>query len=262
MVNNSMSVPKRRCRRKAILLFLLSYLFFLLVTLPASLVLTQLPLPQSISLMNIRGTLWQGEIGELHWQDLSLRQVHWNILFSRLWLGMPSVAVSIHDPDTLVANADIGWRGSWQINELALSIPATALQQQLPYPLPAQVEGTLHLNIGQLRFDTAQCLALADAKAEWQSASLQTPAGELPLNSVHASLHCPRHDTLELNANQQSAALQSQLTLRLNSAGTYQLQTTLTPGGELSDDIRASLEWLGTKDDLGRIRIKNDGRWY
>lgn len=257
-------IPHRRI--KVISLFLLSYLIFLLATLPANQILPRLRLPDGIRINDIYGSLWQGEIGELHWQSLSLHHVRWNVQFRRLWQAMPTVEVSIHDPDMLEADATIGWRGIWQIDDFRLNLPATSLQQHLLHPLirpfPAQIGGTIQVKAKQLRFDTNQCLTLSDANAEWQQASLLTPAGALQLDAVHASLRCPQHDSLEIKADQQSAALQSQLTLHLLLTGQYQLQATLTPGDELPNDLRSSLEWFGSKDNLGRIRIKNNGSWY
>ena len=87
-----------------------------------------------------------------------------------------------------------------------------------------------------------------------------TPAGELVLGNPQAELSC-RNNELEINIRQDSAALRSQAQLQLNMQGLYKLQATLYPGNELPADLRTSLNWLGTSDSEGAIRIKNEGRW-
>ena len=241
------------------LLFLLCYLFFLLATLPAAQLLPRLPLPAGMQLYNISGTLWQGRIGQLSWQKRTVQNVHWEVLFSRLWLAMPTVRLSLQDPETAIASATVGWRGKWQIDDLMLQAPVGRLQQQLPYPLPAEASGTLHLDIRQLSISEQQCLTL-EGQAEWRQAALQTPAGELLLNTPQAELSCKNND-LEITVRQDSAALRSQSQLQLSLQGQYRLQAALYPGSELPPGLRAALDWLGTPDNSGAIRVKNEGRW-
>lgn len=254
-----MTIKKLSPRLTLLLLFLFCYLLFLLATFPAAQLLPRLPLPAGMQLHNISGTVWQGQIGELRWQKRALHDVQWEVLFSRLWLGMPTVKLSLQDPEIAIASATVGWRGDWKINDLTLKTPASVLQQQIPYPLPAEASGTLQLNISHLSFNNKQCLAL-EGQAEWLQAQLLTPAGELVLGNPQAKLSC-RNNELEINIRQDSAALRSQAQLQLNMQGLYKLQATLYPGNELPADLRTSLNWLGTSDSEGAIRIKNEGRW-
>lgn len=254
-----MNIKNLFSRLQLPLLFLLCYLLFLLATLPAVQVLPRLSWPAGIQLHDISGTLWQGRIGQLNWQKRTLQNVHWEVLFSRLWLGMPTVRLSLQDPDMAIASATVGWRGKWQIDDLMLQAQVSVLQQQLPYPLPAEASGTLHLNIDQLSISEQQCLALK-GQAEWRQAALQTPAGELLLNTPQAELGC-RNNDLEITVRQDSAALRSQSQLQLSLQGQYQIQASLYPGSELPPGLRAALDWLGTPDSSGAIRVNNQGRW-
>ena len=241
------------------LLFLVCYLLFLVATFPAAQLLPRLPLPAGMQLHDIRGTIWQGRIGQLSWQRRAFHNVQWEVLFSRLWLGMPTVRLSLQDPETAMASATVGWRGKWQIDDLMLQAPLSILQQQLPYPLPAEASGTLHLNIDQLSIRDQQCLAL-EGLADWRQAALQTPAGELALNNPQAKLSC-QNNKLEIAVRQDSPALRSQAQLQLSWQGQYQIQASLYPGNEFPPGLRAALDWLGRPDSSGAIRIKNEGRW-
>lgn len=241
------------------LLFLLSYLLFLLASLPAAQILPRLPLPAGLQLREINGTLWQGRIGEVSWQNYRLHDLQWEVLFSRLWLAMPALKLSLQDPDTAIATGIVGWRGAWQLSDWQVKTSASTVQNWLAIPLPADVSGALQLNIKQLIVNRTECQILA-GQLHWQQAVLQTPAGELSLGSPSAELSC-QETAFDANIRQDSAALHSQAALQLNMQGRYKLQATLQPTAEFPANLRPALDWLGTSVQNGAIQVKHEGNW-
>jgi general secretion pathway protein N len=252
---------KNRLLRQPLLLlvFLLGYVVFLCASLPAAQVLSRLPLPAGLQLYDISGSLWQGRIGELRWQKYRLQNLRWEVLFSRLWLALPTIHLSLQDPDTAIAAGRIGWRGKWYFNEWQIKTSAADVQDWIAFPLPVRADGALKLNIAQLVINQTECSALS-ATLNWQQARLKTPLGDLQLDNPLATLSC-KDNKIDAEIRQDSPALHTQASLQLTMKQQYKLQASLQPGAELSNDLRSSLDWLGTPDSKGIIRVKEDGHF-
>lgn len=253
-----MRIKLRLSRLLPGVLAVFSYLLFLLATLPAVYIVPRLPLPAGLKVYDIQGTLWQGQIGELQWQQHVFRHITWDVLWRRLWLGMPTVEVVLHDKENIEGHLRIGWRGDWFVNDVQLQAPVNVLQTYTPTPLPAELSGNLSLNISQLQINSYQCLSL-EGQARWSQASITTPLGAVALDSPQFTLTC-HNRSFVLNAEQSSAAIRSQTTLQLALSGRYQLQATLTAGNALPEALRSSLTLLGTSDAKGTFHIKQQGQ--
>ena len=238
-------------------LFLLGYLLFLLASLPAAQILPRLPLPAGLQLRNINGTLWQGSISEISWQKYRLHNLQWEVLFSPLWLGMPTIKLDIQDPETITATGTIGWRGKWHLNNWHIKTAANILQNWAPVPLPITAAGTIQLNIEQLIVDHQTCQTLT-GQLNWQQALINTPSGALVLGNSIANLNCQNNE-LNAKVKQDSASLHTQASLQLNLQGQYKLQATLRPDTELPDGLHSALSWLGSADNNGNILTKQEG---
>lgn len=245
------------CRPRLLLLFCFSYLLFLLAAMPAAQILPRLPLPAGLQLQNINGTLWQGRIGNISWQKYRLHNLQWEVVFSRLWLAMPTIKFSLQDPETAIANGTVSWRGDWSLNNWQVKTSAQTIQRWLSMPLPIDASGELTLNIDQLTFNSLECQTLT-GQLNWQQALLQTPVGELTLGNPVAALSC-RNKAFEIKTQQDSVSLHSETALQLNMQGKYKLQASLQPKAALSDSLRSSLSWLGSVDNKGIIQTRYDG---
>ena len=238
-------------------LFLLGYLLFLLVSLPAAQILPRLPLPAGLQLRNINGTLWQGSISEVSWQKYRLHNLQWEVLFSQLWLGMPTIKLDIQDPETITATGTIGWRAKWHLRDWHIKTAANTLQNWAPVPLPIHATGAIQLNIEQLVIDHQACQTLT-GQLNWQQALINTPSGALVLGNPIANLNC-QNNAFTAAIKQDSAALHSQVSVQLDLQGQYKLQATLRPDSELPDGLHSALGWLGSPDNNGNILTKQEG---
>nr|WP_321271989.1 type II secretion system protein N [uncultured Tolumonas sp.] len=235
-------------------LFLLGYLLFLLASLPAAQILPRLPLPAGLQLRNINGTLWQGSISDVSWQKYRLHNLQWEVLFSHLGLGMPTIKLDIQDP---TATGTIGWRGKWHLSNWHIKTAANTLQSWAPVPLPINAAGAIQLNIEQLVVDHQACQTLT-GQLNWQQALINTPSGALVLGNPIANLNCQNNE-LNAEVKQDSASLHTQASLQFTLQGQYKLQATLRPDTELPDGLHSALSWLGSPDNNGNILTKQEG---
>lgn len=238
-------------------LFLFSYLFFLLALMPASVVVTRLPLPKSLQLNAVQGTLWQGEVGEVRWQQQILHHVRWQVEWSRLLVGMPALHLTLNDPQSLTGETTVGWRGDLFVEDLSLHAPVSMISSLLPTPVPIGLTGDASLSIRQLKINPQHCAQLQGALS-WQPAKLSTPLGDILLGSPKASLTC-NGDTITAEVTQAADMLSSQSTVNMTLQGHYQLQSTLTAGQHLPENIRSSLNLLGKDMGNGVYKVNEQG---
>ncbi|MEW6691261.1 MAG: type II secretion system protein N [Pseudomonadota bacterium] len=161
------------------LLALLSYLLFLLLTLPAQRVAAWSGAP----LTEVRGSLWAGS-GTLTLQGENLRNLQWRLHPVWPWQGaLGAVIAAEHQGWQAAGELRLGWNGTLRMNDVTLSGPLNApfLARRLPLPLTgqarlhipradwrgglAEAEGVI-LEVFKPRIMLGEALALGDLAAE------------------------------------------------------------------------------------------------
>ncbi|WP_025673932.1 type II secretion system protein N [Salinivibrio socompensis] len=75
---------------------------------PASL-LRLAPLPDAVRIGAIDGTVWQGEIAQIRWQDYTLGPIQWDVQWHRLVTGATlEAAVKVRSPEGLRGKGSLG----------------------------------------------------------------------------------------------------------------------------------------------------------
>ncbi len=161
------------------LLALLSYLLFLLLTLPAQRVAAWSGAP----LTEVRGSLWAGS-GTLTLQGENLRNLQWRLHPVWPWQGaLGAVIAAEHQGWQAAGELRLGWNGTLRVNDVTLSGPLDSplLARHLPLPITgqarlhipradwrgglAEAEGVI-LEVFKPRIMLGEALALGDLAAE------------------------------------------------------------------------------------------------
>lgn len=242
-----------------LLLALGLYLSFLVAELPAARLLGWLSLPPGLSLGDVSGTLWQGQVARVGWRGRQLRALSWHVSAGSLLLGRPTVQLTFTDADGLTGQAELGWLGHWRIRALDLQAPAEALLAAVPQPWPVTAGGRVRLQIDEGEFEPAGCRSLV-GELRWSEARLATPLGELALVEAVAQLGCEQ-GRLQAELRQASPQLSLQGHAELNGQGQYRFRGTLVPGAGLPPQLASGLEQLGPRDSQGQIRLSAEGRF-
>lgn len=237
------------------------YLWFMVIKLPASLILRWAPLPANIKPALVTGTMWNGEIHDAQWNKLTLSQLTWTFKPSYLLIGMPAFHWSMFNNDGLRASGIAGWRWGWHLSKIEARLPAELLQQTI-WPASAHqisVAGILHIAVDTLALDNNQCdgngqITLNPGQIQMDNASLQVN---------DATLHFACQDNqLDWSLSQQSSALTTKLQGRLDLQGNYSIHGELQPGTTLPANFAAVLPWLGVKNKKNNYYyIDKQGLW-
>ncbi|ASI24669.1 TPA: GspN family type II secretion system protein ExeN [Aeromonas salmonicida] len=242
-------------------LFLVAYLGFLLVKLPATLVVRHLPLlPNLVQLEGVSGTLWSGQVARLQYASESLTQLRWELNGWSLLRFAPEVFLRFGDRSGLNGQGVVGWNGAAFGRDITLNVPAPWVLDRVPMrlPFPLTVAGQLQLKVDQFAQGNPWCDNLY-GNLYWYGADADTSAGKLPLGDPEIKLTCI-DSRLVAELKQSSEAVQVMGKLELQANRQYLFQGSLKPGPELPEEMKQGLPFLGQPDGQGRFPLRYQGR--
>lgn len=244
-------------KNKLIVIGVACYLVFTLLLTPASWWLKLAPLPPSLQLGAVTGTLWQGEVAALRYQQLQFGSLHWQLngwqlLTGKLQFALQSGSARQPSQPYLKGTASYGFSGATVQNSL-LKLPVTQVLPLLPLPLPVAATGELVLDVTAYRQGQPWCKAL-EGNASWQDARLQTPTGTwLELQSLFGELRCD-YGTVVLTTDGNNL-LGMDIKAVLN-AEQLLVNGTLKPDAAMPKEVHQAMQFLGRPDAQGRYPIR------
>ncbi|HEY9040971.1 MAG TPA: type II secretion system protein N, partial [Rheinheimera sp.] len=152
-------------KAKLIIIGVISYLLFTLFLTPASWWFKLVPLPAQVQLGGISGTLWQGNIAGVQYQNLQLTDVQWRMNGWQLFTGKLQFALqsgSAKNPQQpyFKGTASYGFNGA-ALTDGLVKLPVAQLIPMLPLPLPVQASGELVLDIPSFQQGQPRCKLLS-----------------------------------------------------------------------------------------------------
>lgn len=134
-------------RRLLVALGIVAFLAFLVVTLPAQLLLGQLD-RFAVKATGVSGSIWKGQAADLRVQAVDLGQLTWDLHVLEVFTGRLSAGVTLKQGDAF-ANGDVAatLRGRVELRGLTASWPLAALSGG---GVPAGWNGTVNLRLDAL----------------------------------------------------------------------------------------------------------------
>lgn len=241
--------------------FVVVFITSALVNLPAQFVFQQLPLPLSLQLIGVQGTIWQGSAEQVRWQARKLGDVSWQLKPSALLAANVEADVRFGRGSELSlrgkGTVGYGFSGLYAENTI-VSMPAEVAFAQASLPLPIEAQGQLELSINQYRYQAPFC-STAQGALVWSAASAESLLGVLALNQVMADLQCS-DNTMTVKGKQNSEQVSSEFSAQLNPNRSYQADGWFKPGAEFPQPLAQQLKWLPEPDAQGRYSFKHQGR--
>jgi len=173
------SFNKRKVRNY-LLLGVGCYLLFVLITVPASVALRYLlesnDSAQNIKLLQLRGTVWQGEAQEATFSRVKLGKLSWGLNSLGLLAGNVDLDVRIGGENTQGnGNVALGFGGKLALQDVDVRLAAEQLNG-LFSGLPVSISGNVLGKISELEIKKEQVFR-AKGRVVWQQAALQAPQG-------------------------------------------------------------------------------------
>lgn len=238
--------------------FLLSYLGFLVATLPATVLLTQASLPKNMSFSGVSGSIWQTKIEQVVVGEMVIRQVQTELNFWSLFTLSPELAVTFGG--FLFAGPEgklyvTLTQAAIEIDNLTLLLKANEIAQHLTLPLPVTAQGNVEITLDHITIDIKdnnKCIA-ADGLVEWSKAGVIALEENINLGNFNANIAC------EDGALALLLSPKNKLGLTLNTyvrqGGRVSGNGFLKPDANFPPELSSALPFLGRQDSQGRYRL-------
>ncbi|MER2492407.1 type II secretion system protein N [Catenovulum sediminis] len=237
---------------------ILFYLIFLLATIPAHLVTAQVTLPKNIELGNVSGTLWQGKVDMLRVDKILLKDVRWDVVFSRLLTAKLAVDIEFGDRRKILEpqgslTALYGASGP-ALQDVKVKMPADLIAQQIPIPFPVEAAGLVELNLNHVEQGKPVCSEL-DGRIDWRMASVNAMNSNFVYGDIAADLSCDEGAAVAI-ARGNKEILILDLKARLNTMKNYAIGGHIALGPKADTALRNAIGFLGNPDADGRYMVK------
>lgn len=238
--------------------FLMTYLGFLVATLPATILFNQISLPKNISLSGISGSVWQAKIVQVVVDEVVINQISTELSFWSLFTLSPSLPVTFGDSFLAGPEGELNITFSQEkieVDNLRLFIKANEITQQLTLPLPVTAQGDVELTLDHVAIDIAdnnKCIA-ANGLVTWSKAGVIALDESIKLGGFDAKISCEDGALALLLSPENDLGLT--LNAYVRQSGRVSGNGFLKPGAKFPQALNSALPFLGRKDSQGRYRL-------
>ncbi len=256
---------KRRYIRYGIFAFI-SYLFFLIATFPASIVVSLIAdnpqLKRQLQISAVTGTIWSGNAASVQVAGLNLGSVKWDMKILPLLLGEINSYVNFKNVADSTGNISGSGTVSFSLGgKLALDDFSAAFSVDslapLMYGMPARFSGDIRLHIDKMSLVQGQRINIK-SRIVVSNAALVSPQkiayGDI---LIQAS---PKAEGSHLVLTDQGGPLILDGSIKIKGNGVYNLNLGMGARDSASADLANGLRFLGQRDATGKYRYKMNGK--
>ncbi|WP_196221412.1 type II secretion system protein N [Sansalvadorimonas verongulae] len=230
-----------------------------LARLPASQVISQVPLPKGMVLSGVTGTAWEGQALSASWHGHNLGKVSWSLLYSKALRGRAEYRLTFGDNNFsgLHGHSQVGFGlGGWSINDLSVSMPAGLVSNIASLPVPAF--GQIEVAMNDALYSNARC-EQGQGQLHWRDGSVSFDNGPLSLGNTTATLTC-EGGAVAVIGEQNGRQVTSEFSFHLAADQSYQTQLLMKLRASFPSDLARQLRRMAKRDGQGRYQLSFGGR--
>lgn len=238
--------------------FFMTYIGFLVATLPATVLFSQISLPKNMSLSGVSGSVWQTNIEQVIAGDVVIRQIQAKLNFWSLVTLTPTLPVTFGDAFLAGPEGELDItlsQGKIEIDNLRLLLKANEIVQQLTLPLPVTAQGDVEIKLYHAVIDLEdknKCIA-ANGLVTWSKAGVVALEENIQLGHFNAEITCEEGALALLLSPENNLGVS--LNAYLHQGGSVSGNGFLKPGAKFPQVLNSTLPFLGRKDSQGRYRL-------
>jgi len=240
---------------KTILIVIALYLFFLITTLPANVVLSAINLPKNITLSSISGTIWSGKARQLHISGVALGSVNWELHPLNLIIGELSADVSIiNDQQYINTQLNLSSSGKIELEETRFLIDLSSLQP-LIYGMPFSYAGKISGYFPVSFFQKNNYVGI-NGKLSLNDILMISPQRQ-SFGDLVIDFRAEKEGATSGKIKDSGGLLNATGQLTLNKDGQLNLSMKLA-ARETGSSLEKMLSFLGKKDASGRVTFNSN----
>lgn len=240
---------------KATLIVVGLYLFFLVINLPANIVLSLFTLPDNIKFTSVTGTVWSGKVKKLNYAGIDLGSADWELHPLHLILGELNADISFVNRKQYIQSAvSLSPSGKIELEETRFLIDLSSLQP-LTYGMPFSYAGEASgyfpssyfhknnyvgingkLSLNNIQMISPQQQSFGNFSIDFRAEKEGATSGTIKDNS----------DVLELSGR-----------ILLNKKGNLNFSAKLA-ANQAGSSLERVISFLGPKDTSGRIQLNSN----
>ncbi|MDP5213273.1 type II secretion system protein N [Pseudoalteromonas tunicata] len=242
-------------------LFLVCWVFFIICLMPAYVVgtLAKPYLPAQLKLGEITGSIWQGQIAQLAFEQTHIQKLAWDITPTSLLLGQLNAKVTFgqaKDVAQLSGKGVVGYgifSGALTLNNTQVRLPLADMITALKLPLPVSVKGQLIADISQYQLGAPYCNTLAGDLLT-KDVSVQGFSGWFTVESLIGELNC-RDGAVTLNVEPDNE-LGLEIDASVQGPNQMKLAGFIKPAASMPKDVHNAVKFFGRPDEQGRYTLR------
>jgi len=236
-----------------------SYLLFLIVTVPASLVTNIINENAPVEIQGASGTIWNGKANLISINDIAhLNETEWNFLAWKIFTGHAAFQISTHfDDQKIVGEIGVSFLKQFFVNNFSAKITSEKVAELADIPL-VQLSGMITLDIEHAHWKMDE-LPLASGDITWNSATI-TVAETVSLGNLNIALNENGDHLLNADIKNQGGDIRVSGNAELVAEKNYAINIKLSPTSTASDNIAKSLSLFAQRQSNGDFLLKKTGQ--
>ena len=243
-----------RINQRIILIAVFTYLFFLIINLPANIIFNSINLPGNVKISNISGTIWTGKIQRLNISGINAGSVEWSLKPLRLLFGSLSADVAIkNDHQYIKSKISYTLLGKIVLEDTRLKIDLMSLQP-LTYGMPFSYAGNLSGHLPVSYFKKNEFISL-NGKLSLKNLEMISPQHQ-GFGNFDIDLRAEKEGMSSAHVKDNSDEIGVLGKLLFYKDGNLKLSAKLA-AKQKGSRIDNMIAFLGNKDSDGNVQINN-----
>ena len=243
-----------------IVVFFFGFIFFALLKTPAvvALNIANPYLPKDLQLGKVTGSIWQGRIMQLRFQDEQINNLNWDISGWALFTGQLKGNIKFGDPRQA---SELSGRGDFSyglfdqsiaLTDTTLRLSVERVMQRLQLPLPINAKGRVIVELGKYNSGAPYCETLTGEIAS-SNIDVQGLSGWFSIGPLSGKLSCKSGDVAVLVDPENRLGLAADATLKANMD--FKVAGFIKPEASLPKEVHDAVKFLGRADGDGRYPL-------
>jgi general secretion pathway protein N len=242
------------------LVFVVSFIVFCVAKLPAAIALdlTKSYFPKNMKLGTVIGTVWEGQLMQLQYDNEQLNNVRWNINAWQLLSGNVDANVKFGDARD---RSDISGYGRVTFNlfdqqiTVNKAIVRSSVERALEHvqlPLPTTAKGRVILTLNEYVSGAPYCDVL-NGDISSPNIDVQGLNGWFNIGALTGDLDCKSGDIAIAIDPENKLGLEADATLSANF--NFKVSGYVKPDASLPKDVHDAVKYIGIPDGNGRYPL-------
>ncbi|GEK09697.1 type II secretion system protein N [Pseudoalteromonas sp. McH1-7] len=243
-----------------LIIFLFAFIVFCTFTMPAAVLLQVFKgqLPNNLQLGAVNGSVWDGQVSGVRFNNIQLNQVKWEIEPAALILGELAGNIKFGNPrDTSEISGKASFSSSLlnrsvSVSNASLRFSVEQAMDQVTLPLPVDAKGRVIVNIKKYQSGAPYCNGL-NGEISSPNIDVKGMNGWFSIGDLSGQLDCKSGDIAVVVDPENRLGLQADATLAANFQ--FRVAGNIKPEASLPKEVHDAVKFLGRPDADGRYPV-------